>query len=117
MGIDRSLLMEHDALLLQQIARDLFHAISHRHDYKRTAFVKPVCQHWWEQANNMLVGLHLSATNGSSGTQAWTARFADGNANHCTVFPPLSCEWTYAVTNVSLHNQKSILGPYIQQEN
>ena len=30
-GTDRSLLTGHDALLLQQIARDLLHALSHTH--------------------------------------------------------------------------------------
>ena len=32
----------HDALLLRQIARDLLHALSHRHDYTWTAFGEPV---------------------------------------------------------------------------
>ena len=41
-GTDRSLLTGHDDLLLQQIARDLLHASSHRHDYTWTAFVEPV---------------------------------------------------------------------------
>ena len=36
---DKSLLMAHNALLLQRIARDLLHAISHTHDYTWTAFV------------------------------------------------------------------------------
>ena len=31
-GTDRSLLTGHDALLLRQIARDLLHALSNRHD-------------------------------------------------------------------------------------
>ena len=31
-GTDRSLLTGHDALLLQQLARDLLHSLSHRHD-------------------------------------------------------------------------------------
>ena len=31
-----------DALLLWQITRDLLHALSHRHDYTWTTFVKPV---------------------------------------------------------------------------
>ena len=38
----RSLLTGHNALLLQQIARDLLHALSHRHDSTWTAFVEPV---------------------------------------------------------------------------
>ena len=32
-GTDRSLLTGHDALLLQQIARDLLHALSNRHGW------------------------------------------------------------------------------------
>ena len=40
-GTDRSLLTGHDALLLRQIARDLLHALSHRHDDTWTAFVEP----------------------------------------------------------------------------
>ena len=39
---DRSLLTGHDALLLWQIARDLVHALSHRHEYTWTPFVEPV---------------------------------------------------------------------------
>ena len=45
-GTDRSLLTGHDALLLRQIARDLLHALSHRHDYTWTAFVEPVVRSW-----------------------------------------------------------------------
>ena len=41
-GTDRSLLTGHDALLLQQIASGLLHALSHRHDNTWTAFVEPV---------------------------------------------------------------------------
>ena len=41
-GTDRSLLTGHDALLLQQIARDLLHVLSHRHDNTWTAFYEPV---------------------------------------------------------------------------
>ena len=41
-GSDRSLLTGHDAPLVQQIVRDLLHALSHRHDYTRTAFVEPI---------------------------------------------------------------------------
>ena len=37
-GTDRSLLTGHDAVLLQQIARDLLHALSHRHDNTWMAF-------------------------------------------------------------------------------
>ena len=32
----------HNALLLRQIARDLLHALSQKHDYTWTAFVEPV---------------------------------------------------------------------------
>ena len=41
-GTDRSLLTGHNALLLRQIARDLLHALSHRHNNTWTAFVEPV---------------------------------------------------------------------------
>ena len=41
-GTDRSLLTGHNALLLQQIARDLLHASLHRHDDTWTAFFEPV---------------------------------------------------------------------------
>ena len=34
--------MEHDALLLGQIARDLLHALLHRHNNTWTAFFEPV---------------------------------------------------------------------------
>ena len=40
--IGRSLLTGHDALLLQQIARDLSHALSHKYDNTWTAFGEPV---------------------------------------------------------------------------
>ena len=41
-GTDRSLLTGHNALLLRKIAKDLLDALSHRHDYKWTAFLEPV---------------------------------------------------------------------------
>ena len=41
-GTDRSLLTGYDTLLLRQIARDLVHALSHRHDSKWTTFGEPV---------------------------------------------------------------------------
>ena len=37
----QGLLTGHNAQLLRQIARDLFHALSHGHDYTWTAFVEP----------------------------------------------------------------------------
>ena len=39
---DRSLLTGHNALLLRQIARDLLHALLHRHNNTWTAFFEPV---------------------------------------------------------------------------
>ena len=39
---DRDLLTGHDALLLRQMAGDLLHALSHRHDSTWTAFGEPV---------------------------------------------------------------------------
>ena len=41
-GTDRSLPTGHDALLLRQIARDLLHALLHRHNETWTAFFEPV---------------------------------------------------------------------------
>ena len=41
-GTDRSLLTGHNALLLRQIARDLLHALLHRHNNTWTAFFEPV---------------------------------------------------------------------------
>ena len=41
-GTNRSLLTGHNTLLLQQIARDLLHALSHRHNNTLTAFGEPV---------------------------------------------------------------------------
>ena len=58
---DRSLLTGHDALLLGQIARDLLHASSHRHDNTWTA----LC---W--------------------ARTWMARLMDRDANHCAISPP-----------------------------
>ena len=40
-GTDRSLLTGHNALLLRQIARDLLHALLHRHN-TWTTFFEPV---------------------------------------------------------------------------
>ena len=62
-GTDRSLLTGHNALLLQQIARDILDAFSHRHDYTWTTFVESV-------VDNMVVDPHLSVTNRSSRVQA-----------------------------------------------
>ena len=42
LGTDKSLLTGHNALLFRQIARDLLHALSHRHDKTWTAFGEPV---------------------------------------------------------------------------
>ena len=39
----------------------------------------------------MLLELHLSETNGSSGTQTWTTRLTDGDAKHYAVSPPSLC--------------------------
>ena len=41
-GTVRGLLTGHDVLLLQQIARDVLHALTHRHDNTWAAFVEPV---------------------------------------------------------------------------
>ena len=41
-GTDRSLPTGYSAILLRQIARDLLHALSDRHDNTWMAFVEPV---------------------------------------------------------------------------
>ena len=41
-GTDRGLLLGHDALLSRQMARDLLHALSHKHDNTRMIFGEPV---------------------------------------------------------------------------
>ena len=51
-GTDRSLLMGHNALLLRQIARDLLHAISHRHDTTWHSLSWSSQQHWLKQCDN-----------------------------------------------------------------
>ena len=38
----QKLLTEYDAILLRHIARDLLHALSHKHENTWTAFVEPV---------------------------------------------------------------------------
>ena len=59
-GTDRSLLTGHNPLLLRQIARDLLHALLHRHNNTWTAFFLTSRRHWWEQVNSTLIEFHLS---------------------------------------------------------
>ena len=85
-GKDISLLTEHDALLLQQIARDLLHALSHRHNNTWTTFGESVVSTGGD-INSMLVEFHLSETNGSSQSRTWTARVTDGDPKHYAISP------------------------------
>ena len=77
--------MEYDALLSRQIARDLLHALSHRHDYTWTAFSQTSLQHWWEQVDNMLVDLHLSVKNKRIKPGSSLGELTDGDANHYAI--------------------------------
>ena len=51
-GTDRGLLTGHDALLLQQIARDLLHALSQRHDNTWHGLCWTNWRHWLEQVGD-----------------------------------------------------------------
>ena len=86
-GTDRSLLTGHNALLSRQIARDLLHALLHRHNNTWTAFLTS-CRHWWEQANSTVIEFHPSITSGSRGAQTCIARLIDRDANDCAISPP-----------------------------
>ena len=74
--------MGHDALLLHQIARDLLHALSHRHDNTWTAFGEPVLGTSWGQVDNILIEFHLSETSRLCRARTWMACLSDGDANH-----------------------------------
>ena len=59
-GTDRSLLTRHDALLLQQIARDFLHALSHRHDNAWHSLWWTSRLPWWEQVSDPQIASELS---------------------------------------------------------
>ena len=85
---NRSLLTRHNTLLLWQIARDLLHALSHRHDNTWHSLCWTSHQHWWEQVNSTLVGYHhLCKTNRSCQAWTWTASL-DRDLNHCAISSP-----------------------------
>ena len=52
METDRSLLTRHNALLLQNIARDLVHALSHRYDNTWHGLCWTSQRHWLEQVGD-----------------------------------------------------------------
>ena len=53
-GTDRSLLMGHDALRLQQIAEDIVHAVSHRYDNTWQVCWYTNQRYWLEQVGGMV---------------------------------------------------------------
>ena len=88
-GTDRSLLTGHNALLLRQIARDLLHALLHRHYNTWTAFFLTSRRHWWERVNNTVIEFHLSVTSASNQARTRITRLEDRDANDCAISPPL----------------------------
>ena len=90
-GTDRSLLTGHNTLLLRQIARDLLHALLHRHNNTWTAFFETSRRHWWERVNSTVTEYHFSETSGLYRAQTWTDRMADRDATDCAIPPPPVC--------------------------
>ena len=87
-GTDRSLLTGHDVLLLKQIARDLLHAVSHRHDNTWHGLWCISRWYWWLVTQRLQVICQSKQNEVGSNHQPpdyWHIRSS---------IEPLPCPWT-----------------------
>ena len=102
-GTDRSLLTGHNTLLLWQIAKDLFHALPHRHDNIWTAFGEPVVG----TGGDKLISRWQNSTFLKQRDRTWTAHFKYRDASHYSISLPPLCketnEWMNKLVNQSIN--------------
>ena len=79
---DRSLLAGYHALLLWQMARDLLHAMTHRHDDTAGPLTNNLAG-LVGQVDTMHLEFHLSVTKGLCQAWSWTARDNFRHRNYC----------------------------------